>query len=183
MRKVCRNTLGRIVTKREERLGFVLQYTAVYCNRQCWLGGRLVTIQALYRDCSHLKDKGQAAGVSCYTASSQRPRHGAHTPTIRLFACGNTLRCAQQGAQGSWQGARCTARRGERHCVCNTAPRHGSLRLLYGRQPGHDTALGWPRHGMCARAWACLCAQAGRAGWVSWAKLVHCTPGSVLTQF
>ena len=28
-------------------------------------------------------------------------------------------------------------------------------------------------------AWA----QDGRAGWVSWAKLVHCAPGSVLTQF
>ena len=96
------------MTKREERLGFVLQYTAVYCNRQCWLGGRLVTIQALYRDCNHLKDKGQAAGVSCDTA-------------IRLFACGDTLRCAHQGAQGSWQGSRCTARRDERHCVYNTA--------------------------------------------------------------
>ena len=32
-------------------------------------------------------------------------------------------------------------------------------------------------------AWACLCAQAGRAGWVSWAKLVHSAPGLVLTQF
>ena len=28
-------------------------------------------------------------------------------------------------------------------------------------------------------AWA----QVGHAGWVSWAKLVHCAPGSVLTQF
>ena len=34
-----------------------------------------------------------------------------------------------------------------------------------------------------ATGWACLCAQHGRAGWVSWAKLVHCAPGSVLTQF
>ena len=169
---MCRNTLGRIVTKREERPGFVLQYTDVYCNRQCWLGGRLVTIQALYHDCIHLKDKGQAAGVSCDTASSQRPRHGAHTPTIRLFACGDTLRCAQQGAQGSWQGARCTACRGEGHYVCNTAlgRRDTAARGCdTAGQPGHDMALGWPRQGMRARAPGRACARrlgvlAGSAG-------------------
>ena len=35
---------------------------------------------------------------------------------------------------------------------------------------------GWRRQGRAGR-------PAGRAGWVSWAKLVHCAPGSVLTQF
>ena len=47
----------------------------------------------------------------------------------------------------------------------------------------HDTAPLRPRHDMRACAWACLCAQAGRAGWVSWAKLVHHALGSVLTPF
>ena len=32
-------------------------------------------------------------------------------------------------------------------------------------------------------AWACLCAQAGRAGWSAGLVLVHSAPGSVLTQF
>ena len=31
-------------------------------------------------------------------------------------------------------------------------------------------------------AWACLCAQAGRAGWSAGLVLVHSAPGSVLTQ-
>ena len=29
----------------------------------------------------------------------------------------------------------------------------------------------------------CCDTTLGRAGWVSWVKLVHCAPGSVLTQF
>ena len=32
-------------------------------------------------------------------------------------------------------------------------------------------------------AWACLCTQAGRAGWLAGLVLVHSAPGSVLTQF
>ena len=32
-------------------------------------------------------------------------------------------------------------------------------------------------------AWACLCTQAGRAGWSAGLVLVHSAPGSVLTQF
>ena len=40
------------------------------------------------------------------------------------------------------------------------------------------------RRGLAGRvAWACLCAQAGRAGWSAGLVLVHSAPGSVLTQF
>ena len=39
------------------------------------------------------------------------------------------------------------------------------------------------RRGRAGRAaWACLCAQAGRAGWSAGLVLVHSAPGSVLTQ-
>ena len=45
------------------------------------------------------------------------------------------------------------------------------------------SALGARRGCAGRKAWACQCAQAGRAGWLNWANLVHYAPGSVLTQF
>ena len=72
------------------------------------------------------------------------------------------------GLPGGAAGARARGRRyvpaGLRHGhnCCDTAP---------------VRAVRAAMHGLGA-AWA----QDGRAGWVSWAKLVHCAPGSVLTQ-
>ena len=76
---------------------------------------------------------------------------------------------------GGRSGRRSGARAAIRPCWPTTQPR-GQLRH------GHDCCDTAPMrtamHGLGA-AWA----QDGRAGWVSWAKLVYCAPGSVLTLF
>ena len=92
----------------------------------------------------------------------------------------------RRGAQGAERAARVSAQGRERHGACRGARvlgagragmrrhaalclRHDQLRLATRRWAGHNTTThALPGHGLCAQAWA---------------KLVHCAPGSVLTQF
>ena len=125
------------------------------------MGGKLVTIQALYRDCSHLKDKGQAAGVSCDTARSSahdtartRPRYD------RLHAA---IPCYPQSKAGRGVGmARAAQRTGASSTVSviqrwGAATRQPEAAILLGspatirRWAGHDTACRAPL-GMPVRA-------------------------------
>ena len=73
--------------------------------------------------------------------------------------------------------------RGRARCRRGRAGGRGARQQARGH--GMDTRGAWLAQVGARRAavWVCLCAQHGRAGWVSWAKLVHCAPGSVLTQF
>ena len=90
------------------------------------------------------------------------------------------------GRAGRWGGRRWGAQ-GERSAGECAAGRDAGVGAQGGTGHGHgmDTRGAWLAHVGARRAavWVCLCAQHGRAGWVSWAKLVHCAPGSVLTQF
>ena len=89
-------------------------------------------------------------------------------------------RGARQGRAGRKVGAAGArgARAATRPCWPATRPR-GQLRH------GHDCCDTAPMRAVRAAihdlgaAWA----QDGCAGWVNWAKLVHCAPGSVLTRF
>ena len=93
--------------------------------------------------------------------------------------------CAgRSGRAGEWARGRGRTRR-----------RAGARGAQAGRRQPARQAQAWARgalgvsvrsawHGRAGRAaWACLCAQAGRAGWSAGLVLVHSAPGSVLTQF
>ena len=122
------------------------------------------------------------------------------------WACMQGARCVRAeragSAGGRWTSVHAEGARGWACWALGRAGRAGK-RSAGGRAAGRAAgagALGARQqacgHGMDARGarlaqagarraagWACLCAQHGRAGWVSLAKLVHCAPGSVLTQF
>ena len=142
------------------RLGIISQYTLAYCDAG---------------------DKRQGWVVSQYNPAkpARRPalclRHGTGVGRRRTGAGACAGRADGRGARGRGRGraaaGAASRRAGARELRCDTA---GGL--------GHDTVR--PAHDTAARARPCTAwAQVGRAGWVSWAKLVHCAPDSVLTQF
>ena len=70
-------------------------------------------------------------------------------------------RPARVGLGGGCAGERAAWSAAQREGASACALRHGLPRPRYNRAKACDTAVGAPRHGAGALAWACLCAQAG----------------------
>ena len=108
--------------------------------------------------------RAESRALGAQAVGSRRGRHG------RVGAGRAT------GTHGRWARGRCAgARAAIRQCWLATWQR-GQLRHGHGCC---DTAPVRAAMRGLGVAWA----LDGCAGWVNWAKLVHCAPGSVLTQF
>ena len=84
------------------------------------------------------------------------------------------------GAQ-AWALGRVTRRRAAGR---RTRAAGGRTRGARGRGVRHERqARGRARGDMAMHGLGVAWALGGCAGWVNWAKLVHCAPGSVLTRF
>ena len=146
------------------------------------LGRQYVTIQFLYRDWGgwvRLKKK-HCIAIQKYSIATEGLDRWARAGAGRagkgrwgvaragaLQANGRAGRDRGAGARAATLPCRPATRpRGQlrhSHDCCDTTP----VRAV--RATMHDLGAAW--------------AQDGRAGWVNWAKLVHCAPGSVLTRF
>ena len=116
------------------------------------------------------------AGRARQASVSRRGAQGARG----VQASGRGPMRRRAGARGAQAGRRQRARQAQ-------AWARGALGVgARGARRGHAAwafgARGLGAQPGCA-AWACLCAQAGRAGWSAGLVLVHSASGSVLTQF
>ena len=113
------------------------------------------------------RDKLATRPLACDTAHGTRPCSACDTALGRLrYGAGGP----RHGAQGNGHGACGTAFRGARVRAA-ILPAQATIRH------GQAATRRWgaPRYGHVRAAWACLCAQAGRASWVSWVVCAHYT--------
>ena len=137
----------------------------MYCNRGSLAAGGTVLQYSLKGSRFVLQYKLYCEpGWACVTI-----QHGLGSWSAQAWALGRTGRWAR-----SRRWARAGAGRAGGHAGRATGAAGAQAR---GRRYGH---------GCCDTAPVRTVRAAMRglgAGWVSWAKLVHCAPGSVLTQF
>ena len=125
---------------------------------------------------------GRFAGALACSTGTQQAQAGAEAWAGGTRAAG--ARAAGERATGTW--ALGAHGRSSRHAgPWARERRHDLAGLRHGRGASCDTATAAATRRQCAQcAWPCTAwAKDGRAGWVNWAKLVHCAPGSVLTRF
>ena len=161
------------------RAGSVLQYTGLYCREE----GLIVLQDCIARGLAG--DNLYRNTMDCIVTET---RHGLYCNTVTIA----TTRCAgaRLGAQAlGWARGRWAGRAGAQA----GAGRGRSAQQALGRAAGvgaRSGSNGCSGRTRQAQAWehgALGVGRAGSAAWacwlVSWAKLVHCAPGSVLTQF
>ena len=126
------------------------------------------------RDCISIQSLGQDMGAG-QAQSGRRWALGVRMGA-QGTACGSRLGRWAVRAGVSGRTRRRQVRRGARSAGGRCAGARGAQAAA--RAAGAGGAGGARDVG----AWACLCAQAGRAGWSAGLVLVHSAPGSVLTQ-
>ena len=191
----CRDCVAirfTVLQERAGKVGSVSQYTSVYRNTpQC-----IVTVEqrqgwtVLQYSAQPSHDTARRlAGSTRWGALGVRGarRHGAGA---RRQALGRGRWGASWRAGACWQadarqasgtGKRARGRAGVQGRASCAATRHP---YAVTRPGGSATIRPDPSTTrLHARGLGAAWALVGLAGWVSWAKLVHCAPGSVLTQF